>query len=108
MIALNQNVANCQNTLTVLTLRWRIFPQDISIVVGISKWYNKCGIINETRHNMEGNLPNKWKSELSEFINNLDASDINSINAELDVLQNMNSCNQVIWMTLWIKLTQFS
>ena len=29
MIALHQNVANCQNTLTVLTLRWRIFPQDI-------------------------------------------------------------------------------
>ena len=27
MIALHQNVANCQNTLTVLTLRWRIFPQ---------------------------------------------------------------------------------
>ena len=25
MIALDQNVANCQNTLTVLTLRWRIF-----------------------------------------------------------------------------------
>ena len=23
------NVANCQNTLTVLTQRWRIFPQDI-------------------------------------------------------------------------------
>ena len=60
----------------------------------------------ETRHNMEGNLPTKWKSELSEFINNLDAFDINSINAELDVLQNMNSCNQL--MTLWITLTQFS
>ena len=29
MIALHQNVANCQNTLTVLTQRWRIFPQDI-------------------------------------------------------------------------------
>ena len=29
MIALHQNVANCQNTLTVLTERWRIFPQDI-------------------------------------------------------------------------------
>ena len=29
MIALHQNVANCQNTLTVLTLRWMIFPQDI-------------------------------------------------------------------------------
>ena len=28
MIALHQNVANCQNTLTVLTLRWRIFPQE--------------------------------------------------------------------------------
>ena len=31
MIALNQNVANCQNTLTVLTLRWRIIPQDVWI-----------------------------------------------------------------------------
>ena len=29
MIALHQNVANCQNTLTVLTQRWRVFPQDI-------------------------------------------------------------------------------
>ena len=29
MIALHQNVPNCQNTLTVLTQRWRIFPQDI-------------------------------------------------------------------------------
>ena len=29
MIALHQNVANCQNKLTVLTLRWIIFPQDI-------------------------------------------------------------------------------
>ena len=29
MIALHQNVANCPNTLTVLTQRWRIFPQDI-------------------------------------------------------------------------------
>ena len=29
MIALHQNVTNCQNTLTVLTLRWRIFPQNI-------------------------------------------------------------------------------
>ena len=28
-IALHQNVLYCQNTLTVLTLRWRIFPQDI-------------------------------------------------------------------------------
>ena len=27
--ALHQNVSNCPNTLTVLTLRWRIFPQDI-------------------------------------------------------------------------------
>ena len=30
----------------------------------------------------------------AEFINNMDACEINSINAELDVLQNMNSCNQ--------------
>ena len=29
MIALHQNVANWQNTLTALTQRWRIFPQDI-------------------------------------------------------------------------------
>ena len=29
--ALHQNVANCQNTLTVLTLRWGIFAQDIWI-----------------------------------------------------------------------------
>ena len=29
MIALHQNVANCQNTLTVLALRWRILLQDI-------------------------------------------------------------------------------
>ena len=29
MIALHQNVANCQDTLIVLTQRWRIFPQDI-------------------------------------------------------------------------------
>ena len=29
MIALHQNVANCQNTLTALTQRWRIFPQDV-------------------------------------------------------------------------------
>ena len=29
MIALHQNVANCQNILTALTLRWRIFPQDV-------------------------------------------------------------------------------
>ena len=29
MIALQQNVANCQNTLKGLTLRWRIFPQDV-------------------------------------------------------------------------------
>ena len=29
LIALHQNVANRQNTLTMLTLRWRIFPQDI-------------------------------------------------------------------------------
>ena len=29
MIALHQNVANCQNTLTVLTLRRRIFLQDV-------------------------------------------------------------------------------
>ena len=29
MNALHQNVANCQSTLTVLTQRWRIFPQDI-------------------------------------------------------------------------------
>ena len=28
MIAHHQNVVNWQNTLTVLTLRWRIFPQD--------------------------------------------------------------------------------
>ena len=31
MIALHQNVTNCQNTLTVLTFRWRIFPQNIRI-----------------------------------------------------------------------------
>ena len=31
MIALHQNVANCQNTLTVLTQKWRIFLQDIWI-----------------------------------------------------------------------------
>ena len=30
----------------------------------------------------------------AEFINNMDACEINSINSELDVLQNMNSCNQ--------------
>ena len=29
MIALHQNVANCQNTLTVLPQRWKIFLQDI-------------------------------------------------------------------------------
>ena len=29
MIALHQIVANCQNTLTVLTLMWKIFSQDI-------------------------------------------------------------------------------
>ena len=29
IIALHQNVANCQSTLTVLTQRWRIFPQDV-------------------------------------------------------------------------------
>ena len=29
MIALHQNVVNCQNTLIVLTLRWRIFAQDV-------------------------------------------------------------------------------
>ena len=29
MIALHQNEANCQNTLTALTQRWRIFPQDV-------------------------------------------------------------------------------
>ena len=29
--ALHQNVANCQNTLTVLTLRWRIHLQDVRI-----------------------------------------------------------------------------
>ena len=29
MIALYQNVANCQNTLTVLTLRLSLFPQDV-------------------------------------------------------------------------------
>ena len=29
MIALHQNVANCQNTLTVLTPRWRILVQDV-------------------------------------------------------------------------------
>ena len=29
MIALHQNVANCQNTLTMLTLRWRILFQDV-------------------------------------------------------------------------------
>ena len=28
-LALHQNVANCQNTLTMLTLRWWIVPQDI-------------------------------------------------------------------------------
>ena len=26
-----QNVSNCQNTPTAVTLRWRIFPQDISM-----------------------------------------------------------------------------
>ena len=31
MIALHQNVANCQNTLTVLTLRWRIFLQGVCL-----------------------------------------------------------------------------
>ena len=30
IIALHQNVVNCQHTLTVLTLRWRILPQDVS------------------------------------------------------------------------------
>ena len=29
IVALHQNVPNCQNILTVLTQRWRIFPQDI-------------------------------------------------------------------------------
>ena len=29
MIALHQNVSNSQNTLTLLRLRWRIFPQDV-------------------------------------------------------------------------------
>ena len=29
IIALHQNVSHCQNTLTVLTQRWRIFAQDI-------------------------------------------------------------------------------
>ena len=29
MIALQQNVSNCQNTPTVLTLRWRIFLQNV-------------------------------------------------------------------------------
>ena len=29
MVALQQNVANCQNTLTALTLGWRIFLQDV-------------------------------------------------------------------------------
>ena len=29
MIALHQNVANCQNTLTELTLRWRILLQNV-------------------------------------------------------------------------------
>ena len=28
-LALHQNVANCQNTLTMLTLRWRILLQDV-------------------------------------------------------------------------------
>ena len=29
MIALHQNVLHCQNILTVLTPRWRVFAQDI-------------------------------------------------------------------------------
>ena len=29
MSALRQNMANCHNTLTLLTLRWRIFLQDV-------------------------------------------------------------------------------
>ena len=30
---LDQNVANCQNTLTVLTLRWRIFKIEATVIV---------------------------------------------------------------------------
>ena len=29
ILALHQNVSHCQNTQTVLTLRWRIFAQDV-------------------------------------------------------------------------------
>ena len=31
MTALNQNVSNCLNTLTVPTLKWRIFLQDVGM-----------------------------------------------------------------------------
>ena len=31
IITLHQYVANCQNTLTVLTLRWRVFLQDVTM-----------------------------------------------------------------------------
>ena len=31
MTALHQNMANCQNTLTVLTLRWAVSLRDISV-----------------------------------------------------------------------------
>ena len=42
MIALHKNVANCQNTLTVLTQRWRIFPQ--SNLMHIKTFFNMLKI----------------------------------------------------------------